>query len=573
MYKYIIFLAVSTLLSANQLSNKAEWFEAKGPNGKVVKYAGQLATKSTLLLTPSNGFFSRGVVASGKSKDKDMGSPFIKGDFGVLTRWDNLKETLRWHLWIPQKGKVTVTINLDTDGLKGKSLISVKLGHEEKVVMVEEVLKVVFNITKPGKNSFILQAKEVKGRSVARFISAKVAGSPIKSAKVLRARWRPAAVHSHFYATRLDQTSMWVMASRSASLTGSYSPITTPFGYYGASFGADQRVGHTMNFSMWSFGSHSETPPIRQWSHLIAAGSPDAEFSGFGHEGSGVKLRGGWKPLVERPKTLVQALRVEKGEVYDTYYGYYLDPKTGNWKLFAAGNKWSNGRKGKDISLWPGSFVEVPGPPSSERSGDLVREVLRKGWALSKSNEWYPMNSTGKINNLSNVNKFWRDGGEGWFSIGMGGMEHFDIKATEAVLINYPKDAKLPNYLAPSKLAQLYKMPVTFGELLFKQSAADKVTVEFKLPDAGTEATATVYYGEKDVLTFAPRKAHGTESKSLVEDSGNVWTQSKSMTAGDGVNSMTLMGLKPMTTYYFRILVVNKEGKQWNKKTVSYTTK
>ncbi len=183
------------------------------------------------------------------------------------------------------------------------------------------------------------------------------------------------------------------------------------------------------------------------------------------------------------------------------------------------------------------------------------------------------MNSAGRIKNLSNVNKFWRDGKNGWFSVGMGGMEHFDFEATDALLIDMPKDSKLPSFLAPSKLAQLYKMPVTFGKIIFRQTRAKEVSVGFKLPDAGTGATATIYYGEEDQLTFAPRKAHGTESKTLIENSDTTWTESKSIAAVDGINVVKLTGLKRKTTYYFRILVVNKEGKQWNAKTVSYTTK
>ncbi len=100
------------------------------------------------------------------------------------------------------------------------------------------------------------------------------------------------------------------MTTRSLSDFGSYSPITTPFGYYGTAFGADRRSNGGFNFSMWASSAKGKIPPLEKMPHLLVAGSPEAEFSGFGHEGSGVKLRG-WLPMPDKPEICVQALRVE----------------------------------------------------------------------------------------------------------------------------------------------------------------------------------------------------------------------------------------------------------------------
>jgi len=77
---------------------------------------------------------------------------------------------------------------------------------------------------------------------------------------------------------------------------------------------------------MWS----KADAPLEQQAHLLALGSPELKSSGFGHEGTGVKPRG-WSPLEKiKPKEVVQCLRVKRGEKYNTYYGYFIDPKTGD---------------------------------------------------------------------------------------------------------------------------------------------------------------------------------------------------------------------------------------------------
>lgn len=137
----------------------------------------------------------------------------------------------------------------------------------------------------------------------------------------------------------------------------------------------------------------------------------------------------GWSPLEKsKPKEVVQCLRVERDGKYNTYYGYFIDPETNSWKLFSVGRKWINAQKGKNqkkkSSLWPGSFVEVPGPPQSQRSGDIVRRVLRKGWCTDAQGKWQRLDilPAGKTNHH---NKSWGATKDGWFLFKMGGMEHF----------------------------------------------------------------------------------------------------------------------------------------------------
>ena len=85
---------------------------------------------------------------------------------------------------------------------------------------------------------------------------------------------------------------------------------------------------------------------------------------------------------------------------------------------------------------------------------------------------------------------------------------------------------------------------------------------------AGTSARADIYYGEKDCLTFAKRELHATERGSAVSRSTQAedrsWSKQVSIASlKDGKNRITITGLKPGTTWFYRILVTNDEGKLW----------
>jgi hypothetical protein len=566
----------------SQLSVKAKWFTAgKDEFGNTIEYFGQSAQSSTIILTSSNGFFDKGIVAKGVSKMRDAanglppgktkGHPqLISRDFEYLDGWKSSDQVMRWHMWFENQGDLEVSLKLKPEN--PAATIVVCLGEQVRRARVAGLNtaegKLPFKVASRGKQTLAIKAELNGAKQVGKLYSVQVTGSAAKNAKLLRARWRPGAVHGSYRSSQMSDTDMWVMVSRSESPCSSYSPITTPFGYYGGSFGADRRFQGGFNFSMWS---NADLPTERQ-AHLLALGSPRAEFSGFGHEGTGVKPRG-WSPLEDsRPKEVVQFLRVENTSPYKTYYGYFLDPKTRDWKLYCVGRKWAGADKKREKPLWPGSFVEVPGPPQSQRSGDLIRRVLRKGWCRDKQGKWRRLDvlPAGKRNHQ---NKSWGVTKDGWFCFTMGGMEHFtsakkDIKLSEQ-FINEP----LPDFLAPEKVKQLYKLPVKFGAIAAEPSR-DSAALSIDLKDAGTNANAIVYYGQKDCLTFAPRKKHGTERKhSTLRDDG-VWPHSRQLSsAKTGMNSLALTNLKPGTKYFYRILVVNDQGKTWSFETHSFTTK
>ena len=67
---------------------------------------------------------------------------------------------------------------------------------------------------------------------------------------------------------------MWVFETRNVAETTSYSPLTTPFGYFGTSFGSGGRIppGAGFNFSMWVAGrDETKAPPIEKMPRLIGS--------------------------------------------------------------------------------------------------------------------------------------------------------------------------------------------------------------------------------------------------------------------------------------------------------------
>jgi hypothetical protein len=542
---------------------------------------GQLAQESKLILTASNGFFDSGTCrANGESSLPKIGDEaLIKPNFAFLGQWKETRGTIRWHLWLSQPGAVRFNVNMRVaKDAAGSELTVVFAGKTHTVTTVEsspgtpQPWNLVFDVANPGEHTITLSASKITQpkSGVGELHTIDVYGPAINKAQLLRARWRPAAVHGGYSCSTIKQSRMWVMTTRSMCDFSSYSPITTPFGYYGTSFESDRRTKGGFNFSMWAAGSGGTVPPLEQMPHLLAAGSPEAEFSGFGHEGSGVKLRG-WTPMPDRPEVCVQALRVESEGNYDTYHGYFWDHPTQRWKLYAVGRKWSGGKAKEHLS--PGSFCEIPGPPHVQRSGDLVREVRRSGWHYGEDEKWHAMD-TFKCRSKGPSNKFWYTTSDGEFAMGTGGMRHYEFKQPST----RGEKKTLPEFLTPEATKQLYRLPADANAIQPIEIGKNYATINLSMTRAGTNARAEIYYGESDCLTFAKRELHGTERNSAVSKSTQAddrsWSHSTEINSlKDGSNQSRLVGLKPDTTYYYRVLVTNDEGQVWTFKTQTFRTK
>lgn len=549
--------------------------------GREYYLTGQPAQNSKLILTASNGFFDHGTCrASGESSLPKTGDEaLIKPNFAKLDHWNSSQGTIRWHLWLAKPGVVRFNVNMRVAKESAGSRVNVAFAGESRKVTTTEsspgkpqTWNLKFEAAESGEHTLTLSAIEIAKPKlgVGELLTIDVYGPAIKGAQLLRARWRPAAVHGGYSCSTVKQSRMWVMTTRSTCDFGSYSPITTPFGYYGTSFESDRRTKGGFNFSMWAARSGRRVPPLEEMPHLLAAGSPEADFSGFGHEGSGVKLRG-WTPMLDRPEVCVQALRVESDGSYDTYHGYFWNHPTKQWKLYAVGRKWNGGKAKEHLS--PGSFCEIPGPPQVQRTGDLVREVRRRGWHYGEDGKWHAMD-TFNCKSKGPANKFWRTTNDGEFSMSTGGMRFFPFKQPSKL---GTKNA-LPEFLSAEATKQLFRLPADIGEIETTERGNTGATISFSMNRTGANARAEIYYGESDCLTFAKRKLHGTERNSVVSQStqANNRSWSHSLQIGslhEGTNHATLTGLKPKTNYFYRVLVTNDEGQVWAFKSKMFRTR
>lgn len=549
--------------------------------GRAYLLYGQPAQNGKLILTASNGFFDKGTCrADGESKLPKVGDEtLIKPNFAFLGRWNQTGGTLRWHLWLPEPGTVHLSMNMKVTQQQAGSQLTVSLAGQTRTVSTAaasvdspQPWSMSFEVSRRGEHTVSISAAQIRDvrTGVGELHTIDVFGPAVENAQLLRARWRPAAVHGGYACSGIKRSQMWVMSTRSVCNFNSYSPITTPFGYYGTSFDADGRTTGSFNFSMWAAGRGGNVPPLEQMPHLLAAGSPQADFSGFGHEGSGVKLRG-WIPMRDRPKVCVQALRVESDGNYDTYYGYFWDHPSDQWKLYAVGRKWNSGKAKGHLS--PGSFCEVPGPPHTQRSGDLVREIRRHGWHYGDDQKWHAMD-TFSCRSKGPANKYWRTTDEGEFAMGTGGMRYYEFTKPSAPA----KEKLLPRFLTPDATRQLYQMPAQIKEVKATNVTDDTAKITLSTVQSGTNSRVEIFYGETDCLTFARRKLHGTERNSPVSQATQAGSRSWSHNSHpvpltDGDNYVTLVNLKPATTYYYRALVTNDEGKLWMFQTERFRTK
>jgi len=155
----------------------------------------------------------------------------------------------------------------------------------------------------------------------------------------------------------------------------------------------------------------------------------------------------------------------------------------------------------------------------------------------------------------------------------MGGMAHFTGPSESIQLPAKFLKEKLPDFLSPQKVKELYKLPVEFGE---QTSVAGSRTASLRinLKDAGINASAIVYYGEKDSMNFAPRKKSGTERNNSTFKEEYLWSHSQKVsTVKTGGNIVRLQKLKPHTKYYYRTIIRNDQGSIWDFDSHSFTTK
>ena len=545
-----------------QLGAAIEWIDV--PETGNQRYMVQRSVDGRLFLTPNESFFPKlGLTAVGRGNVDDINELNGGHAYASIEQWD-AGDQVEWGLWFESPGEVEVRVAMS--GIESGAKFSLNLGDESSAVSItpssapgleaQLVAGKTLHIRAAGRKSLILSCDKNDAKSAA-LHWIELSGPAVANAAVLRKRWRPAAAHTKFSSSkRPEKVRLWVMEMD--AVPGDldfYSPITTPFGYYGPTWKADGVVNTGFNFSLWSFGRGQPEPPVEQLSHLIAIGDPDAKFGGFDHEGSGVKIRD-WEPLEGRQgQRQALALRVEPGEVYDTYFSYFFANDEKRWRLFGVGKKYNQG-KPLD-SLWVGSFVEVPGPPPRQRTGAYPRTMRYRGWVMDDRHRWYPLDrmaggDVDKATGLTYTDRGLAETDPTWFSMQTGGWS-FRTPADGAGVELPSSPAKTEvDYLDADDLEFLQTVPCEIvANQLERAAGRNLARISFRIRNVGENAKVTLYHGPEEGLTFADRWPHVVDVPQPKE----------------GDNQFVIEAVPGDQPLKVRLLLQNDEGQYWSMNT------
>lgn len=541
-----------------QLGREISWVDAPESEGLV--HAVQYSRDGRLFLTANESFFpERGLTAQGVGVVPDVANLNGGKSFATIEKWD-AGDSAEWGIWVTNPGVIKLDIRMAGGSVKSRFAVWVgeqskefTLGTGKNANQSGLAATVSFDITKAGRHSVVIKCDEGGRGAALNWIE--ISGAAAEGGGVIRKRWRPAAAHTKFSSSEApDRVRLWVMEMDAVpGDLGFYSPITTPFGYYGPTWNADGTVNTGFNFSLWSFGRGQAEPPVEQLSHLLAIGNPLAKFSGFDHEGTGVKIRD-WSPLEGRQgQSQALALRVDPGEKYDTYYSYFYASDERRWRLFGVGNKYNKGKPLK--SLWVGSFVEVPGPPHVQRTGAWERRMRYRGWVMNDKGKWSALDqmSGGDIDKKTGLTYTDRGQSEdGWFYLQTGGW--FFRKARNGGAVKLSNQNRKPevDYLDPDDIAYLSTVPSAIDVTQIERSG-NQVKLTLDIRNAGVKPRVTIHWGEKEGLTFAERWRHKTEITESVKE---------------GKSQIILKNVTAEKAIFIRALLQNDEGQFWSHETI-----
>lgn len=590
----------------------------KASASDAVRYMAQPARNGMIDLTATNGFFDRCFRAADPKPGYPGDEGLINLRFGHLASASSeVQGNARWHLWFAQPGTIEVRLYWKVPSEESGKRWLVGLDKDKRPVIVHtsdardpqsRILR--FSVSRRGKHTLTVRQPHESAADRTEIHRIRLSGSAVKSARLLRTRWRPIAVHARFTAPAdCPAPDMWVFETRSVSSASSYSPLTTPFGYFGTSF-EEGRVpaGAGFNFSMWISGRDAQqAPPVSDLPQLIASALPDAQFSSFGHEGTGLKFRNAVAYPVGSDRT-IQALRIEAEAGQTTYYGYFYDSDDRRWRLYAAAiqpARGANAKSGQFNQKMPreiattGSFCEIPGPPDRERSGDVVRQIIRRGWFRGSDTQWYraellesPIGRRRATQTLARIERGERvilNGRQvnytgdyastGWMTMATGGIESFLPSEAEVDFAKRPDSVShedlLPDYLAADKIKQLYELPVTFGATRAVSTSTDGVRIACEILGTGPDSRARLYFGLHDALTYTHKPDQpGSEVQKELFSKERTWDSSTpEQVVRSGWNYFSLSGLRPATKYYYRMFVRHEQGKSWQFKSGSFSTR
>ena len=568
----------------------------------------QLSQDNYLILNPNNVFFENeaGFTCTDDAGD---GSTLPDADmaqnknYQSLTGWKTLQARLNWPVYFAQAGTVELWVtliadstNVDESGngatieiilenyLTGEKQIYISVVKENSEAVHQQQWKVSMPVQEAGIHYISMRASSMPRTEVGIFKQILLTGYSVIGSELIRARWRPAAVHSSFRSTTIpegEEAILWVVeTTQYPGPGGSYSPVTTPFGYIGSSRKKTTGLPTSFNFSVWAFDADEAPIDFIQMPHITAIGNSTAAPSWYGHEGTGVKIRD-WDPYADATiATQTIAYSITKGDptlepgsegYYDVYTTYFYSPEQDQWHLY--GQCKDTPIENLNTNTTTGSFVEVPGAADKERTGDIVRKVDFKGWVYATDQQWHKIDNFLAIGDKgtteSPLNKAWTMSAAGnAFELSLTGIEHYPYTKEDNIFaLSAP--AELPAHLE-GKTSDDF-LPVTIDLSLRNPEQmifCDSAVIIFNFVGLDDQAEVTLYWGTEDRLTYLETITGAT---SIAEYTYPAWDKSIPVSVKEGINYVILSGLESGGAYYYRMHGKNISGQVFSDRTGKIT--
>ena len=251
-------------------------------------------------------------------------------------------------------------------------------------------------------------------------------GSPFLH--VVRTQHKPNATHVKFRCSQIPRPTAWVMGMKPLEMRdGCFCPMGTPGQYMGYGMKPEMRPGTAMVYAVNNYSRNESSPPVDEFSQILVIGHPKAEFGGYSHEGTGVKVHKFSGDIWAANKTnryftaLVQTEQLwqKTGGAMFHYNGFWFDEEHDRWRLYADFDKFRLTHQADD-NLNIKTFIEVLGGPNKKRTGHLPRKIEYEPYAYTTEKGWKFVDQmtyqsfrelTDKHRGVSKEGRFWASTG------------------------------------------------------------------------------------------------------------------------------------------------------------------
>ena len=212
------------------------------------------------------------VIESGKNGEQENQGKFYKYTKG----WSNISDTLVWGIDVINAGELKVVPILGVPEVQHESEIELLLDNQKQLLKLKSTGgfekfssqdTVIFQIDKPGRYQLGMKIASVKqNQEIAYVKGVNLTGKAAEKLKAVVLRWRPLAVHCGFR-NNTDPSEVVMAVHENTIATpwiDCYQPITSPFGYYGSTWNAQNQQFGGFNFLFRGFCCQGGTASIRK---------------------------------------------------------------------------------------------------------------------------------------------------------------------------------------------------------------------------------------------------------------------------------------------------------------------